>query len=92
MAEISDNIEYTIEEIETALCANKCVTVKGDFHQLYALGYVQRNDNEKDGVFETIFDKINENHSSLTEFNYSFYKVMGNEVIELYFRECSTHY
>lgn len=93
MADISDNIESTIEEIDAALSANKCVTVKGDFHQLYALGYVQRDvDHESDGRFEVIFDKINENHSSLTEFNYSFYKIIGNEVVELYFKECSTHY
>lgn len=74
MADISDNNDSTIEEIEMALSLNKCITVKGDFHQLYALGYVQRDVNhEKDGRFEVIFDKINENHSSLTEFNYSFF-------------------
>lgn len=89
MADMDESIS---EEIEMSLNAHKCFTVKGDFNQLYALGYTQRKDNEKDGVFNIIFNKINENHSSMTEFDYSFYKVTGNEVTELYFKECSTHY
>lgn len=84
--------ETTIEDIEKALIENKCFTIKGDFKALYDLGYQQPKESDGVSKFSVIFDMINENHSSLTEFNYSFYKVIGDEVIELYMKEDPTGY
>lgn len=90
----------TIDEIKKALVDNKCFSIKGHFKELYDLGFYQlddnnpsfKNDEENPHVFLNIYDLINEHHSELTEYDYTFYKVIGDEVIELYLKECSKEY
>lgn len=89
-----------IDEIRKALTDNTCFTVKGDFKELYELGYVQAHENspyyihdeDNPRYFFNIHDIINEHYAELTEYDFSFYKIMGDEVVELYLSECSKAY
>lgn len=89
-----------LDEIKKALADNKCFCVNGHFKELYDLGFYQQADNnpnfvkddENPNFFLNIYNLISEQHSELTEYDYTFYKIIGDEVIELYFKECSIHY
>lgn len=97
---MAEMIDSKLDEIKTALVNNKCFTVKGHFKELYDLGFYQQADNNPDFVkddenpnfFLNIYNLINEQHSELTEYDYTFYKIIGDEVIELYLKECSKDY
>ena len=97
---MAEMIDSKLDEIKRALANNKCFTVKGHFKELYELGYnnpeVDRsyfdNDEEDTHVVFNIYDLINEQHSELTEYDCAFKKIIGDEVIELYFKECSKEY
>lgn len=88
------------DDIRKSLADNTCFLIKGDFKELYELGYVQAHENsscythdeDNPRSFFNIYDIINEHHSELTEYDVSFYKVIGDEVVELYLSECSKEY
>lgn len=89
-----------LDEIKKALSDNKCFCVNGHFKDIYDLGFYQQEDNnpnfikddENPNFFLNIYNIINEQHSELTEYDHLFYKIIGDEVIELYFKECSKEY
>lgn len=95
---LDEDSPLSIEKIEQLLHLDKCFTVKDNFDSLLSLGFIKvdkkhhyATDNSRD--FLNICHLIEKkNHDSFTNYDHSFYKIVDNEVVELYFKDCENSY